>query len=252
MTEAVSAFESALADKTYFLSDSASVDYQRAIAAVSQGNADSTQALPAVADMSGLDVLSDSAPANASLTSEQDHYVVDQQAVSEDYYFADQYARKGGPANNEEYFFNATDQELEQWSNGVVKLERKRRSVGLKIFLVIIILVLLILGAGLFLYTQGYGFPTQEAVAQQLFDDPKSENVYVNGMPASEIEDIAAIIEPGSTIKVDGVNKSMSASTAYVTATTPEGGDVTYEVSMVRDMIGWKVSGVNLYFASQH
>ena len=46
MDEAVGAFERALADKTYFLSDSASVDYQRAIAVVSQGNADTTQALP--------------------------------------------------------------------------------------------------------------------------------------------------------------------------------------------------------------
>ncbi len=249
MPEAVSAFEKALADKTYFLSDSASVDYQRAIAAVSQGSADSTQALPAVADMSGLDVLSEEPP---SASGEQEHYVVDEQAVSEDYYFADQYAKKGDPTSNEEYFFNATDKELEQWSNGVVKLERKRRSVGLKILLTIIILILVLLGAGLFLYTQGYGFPTQETVVQQLFDDPKSQSVYVNGMPASEIEDISDIIEKGSTIKVDGVNKTMSSSTAYVTATTPEGGEVTYEVSMVRDMIGWKVSGVDLYFASQH
>ena len=44
----------------------------------------------------------------------------------------------------------------------------------------------------------------------------------------------------------------MNSSTAYVTATTPEGGEATYEVSMVRDMIGWKISGVSLYFASQH
>lgn len=251
MPEAVDAFEQALADKTYFLSDSASVDYQRAIAAVSQGNTENTQALPALADMSGLDVLSDDHPA-PSLTGEQDPYVVDEQAVSEDYYFADQYAKKGDPTNNEDYFFNATDQELEQWSDGVVKLERKRRSVGLKILLAIIIVILLALGAGLFLYTQGFGFPTQETVATQLFENPKSESLYVNGMPSSDIDDIASIIESGSSVKVDGVSKSMNSSTAYVTATTPEGGDVTYEVSMVRDMIGWKVSGVDLYFASQN
>ena len=253
MPEALDAFERALADKTYFLSDSASVDYQRAIAAVSQGGADSTQALPAIADMSGLDVLSEeSAGSTASLTGEQDPYVIDEQAVSEDYYFADQYAKRGDPTNNEEYFFNASDQELEQWSKGVVKLERKRRSVGLKIFLVIIILVLLVLGAGLFLYTQGFGFPMQETVAEQLFQDPTSESLYVSGMPASDIKDIADIVKEGSTVNVDGVNKSMNASTVYVTATTPEGGDVAYEISMVRDLIGWKISGVDLYFASQH
>ena len=34
MQKAVNAFDESIADKTYFLSDSASVDYQRAIAAV--------------------------------------------------------------------------------------------------------------------------------------------------------------------------------------------------------------------------
>ena len=252
MTEAVDAFERSLADKTYFLSDSASVDYQRAIAAVSQGNAENTQAMPAIADMSGLDVLSEEpSSSSASLTGEQS-YIVDEQAVSEDYYFADQYAKRGDPTNNEEYFFNASDQELEQWSKGVVKLERKRRSVGLKILIAFIIVILLALGAGLFLYTQGYGFPTQESVAQQLFENPKNESLYVNGMTSSDIDDIASIVKDGSTVKVDGVDKSMNSSTAYVTATTPEGGEATYEVSMVRDMIGWKISGVSLYFASQH
>ena len=247
MDKAVNAFENALADKTYFLSDSASIDYQRAIAAVSQGNSENTQGLP-VLDMSGLDVMDDS----PSVTSEHEPYMVDTQSVSEDYYFVDQYAHQGDPMNNADYFFEASDQELEQWSRGVVKLERKRRGVGLKILVVIILLVLAALGAGLYLYLQGYGYPTQEAVTEQLFESPSSPDVYVEGLSEPDIQKNAALIEPGSTITVDGVSRGTSASTAYVTATTPKGGTVTYEVSLVRDLIGWKVSNVDLYFASQH
>ena len=44
----------------------------------------------------------------------------------------------------------------------------------------------------------------------------------------------------------------MSDSTVYVTAKTEQGGDVQYKVSLVRDMIGWKVSSVELYFPSQN
>ena len=51
---------------------------------------------------------------------------------------------------------------------------------------------------------------------------------------------------------IDGMDKSMSDSTVYVTAKTPEGGDVQYKVSLVRNMIGWKVSNVELYFPSQN
>ena len=246
MQQAVDAFERAIADKTYFLSDSASVDYQRAVAAVAQGSSESTQVLPALSDTSGLDIASD-----GSTISDQDPYVVSDD-ISEDYYFADEYVEQGDPGSGEERFFNATDEELEQWSKGVVKLERKRRSVGLKVLLVIILLVLVALGAGLFLYTQGYGFPTQEAMIGELFKDPTSKSLYANGITDDDIADMSALIPSGSSAEIDGMNKSMSATTAYVTGTTPQGGNVTYEVSLVRDMIGWKVSNVDLYFTSEN
>ena len=248
MQQAVDAFERAIEDKTYYLSDSASVDYQRAVAAVAQGNAESTQALPAIADMSGLDVASD-----GSAIPEQDPYIVDEAAVSEQYYFADQYAKQGDYApTSEERFFNATDEELEKWSKGVVKMERKRRGVGLKILLVIIVLILLACAAGLFLYTQGYGWPMQESVVSDLFADPTNESLYASSLTSEDVADMAGLIPSGSTAAVDGVNRSMSTSTAYVTGTTPQGGEVQYEVSLVRDMVGWKVSNVELYFASQN
>ena len=64
MQQAMNAFEAALADKTYFLSDSASVDYGRAAQAVATGTA---AMQPIVVpepenDMSGLDVAADGAP----------------------------------------------------------------------------------------------------------------------------------------------------------------------------------------------
>ena len=249
MQQAVDYFERALEDKTYFLSASASVDYQRAVAAVSQGNADTTQSIPALVDTSGLDVVGE----DGLPTAEPEPYVVDEHTVSDEYYFADQYEKQGDYATtSEERFFNSTDQELEQWSKGVVKMERKRRGVGLKIFLVIVLLLLAAAAAGLVLYMQGFGYPTQEAVVEQLFDNPASESNYANGITSDDITEMSKLIADGSTITIDGVDKSMSSSTAYVTATTPQGGDITYEVSLVRDMIGWKVSNLELYFASQH
>ena len=249
MQQAVDYFERALEDKTYFLSASASVDYQRAVAAVSQGNADTTQSIPALVDTSGLDVVGE----DGLPTAEPEPYVVDEHAVSDEYYFADQYEKQGDYATtSEERFFNSTDQELEQWSKGVVKMERKRRGVGLKIFLVIVLLLLVAAAAGLVLYMQGFGYPTQEATVEQLFDNPASESNYANGITSDDITEMSKLIADGSTITIDGVDKSMSSSTAYVTATTPQGGDITYEVSLVRDMIGWKVSNLELYFASQH
>ena len=168
MQKAVDAFEQSIADKTYFLSASASVDYQRAVAAVSQGAAEVTQVLPALpADTSGLDVVT--TPTDAF--SEADSYGQDD--TSDSYYYADAYddqIYEGG----EDRFFNATDEELEQWSRGVARQDRKRRSVGLKILVAFILVVVLAFGAAIVLYLQGYGYPTQETVVSQLFADPQA------------------------------------------------------------------------------
>ena len=254
MDLAVEAFERAIADKTYFLSDSASVDYQRAVGAVAQGqatqmSAELTQALP-VADMSGLDVAAD------GMTYPDDYGY----EVQDPYYYDEQYDQSAYPGyygageQSEEHFFNASDEELEQWSKGLAKQDRKRRNVGLKVLIAIIIVILLAFAGAVFAYSQGYGYPTQETVAKELFADPQAvaTTLFADGMDADTIETKLDPVVQDANAVVDGVNMSMSESTAFVTATTPEGGEVTYKVSMVRDLIGWKVSNVELYFPSQN
>ncbi|RNL40315.1 tetratricopeptide repeat protein [Paraeggerthella hongkongensis] len=252
MQKASAAFEEAIADKTYFLSDSASVDYQRAVAAVAQGTSEITQVMapvPAVADMSGLDVAAD----GTAVYVEQDPYASAQQ---DPYYYADPYAQPSpyGAAGGDDRFFNASDEELEQWSKGLAKQDRKRRNVGLKILVTIVLLILIAFGGAVFLYTQGWGYPTQETVVKQLFADPQNA---VSTVFSSEVDSgkAASMVEPvvqDANPAIDGMNKSMSDSTVYVTAKTAEGGDMQYKVSLVRDMIGWKVSSVDLYFPSQN
>ena len=250
MQKAVGAFEQAIADRTYFLSASASVDYQRAIAAVSQGTAEFTQTMPSVgADTSGLDVVL----AAEDQPYPSDSYDTSDAPVDEDYYFADAYAEDGNVANNEERFFSATDEELEQWSRGVVKMERKRKSVGLKIFIGILIVLILAVAAAGFLYWQGYGYPMQDAVIEQVFKNPSDSSAYANNVSAEKITQYSSIIPSNpKSVNIDGMNMSTFSTTAYVTVTTAEGGQVTYEVQLARDTIGWKVSHVDLYFASRN
>ncbi|MEF9841149.1 MAG: tetratricopeptide repeat protein [Raoultibacter sp.] len=243
--KAASAFEEALADKTYFLSDSASVDYQRAVAAVAAG----TSEIPPVelaADMSGLDVTADGSP----VYPETDQYT----ATLDPYYYPDTYGADDGYASGGERFFNASDEELEKWSRGVAKQDRKRRNVGLKILVFIIVIALLVFGAGLFAYSQGYGYPMQETVVQQLFadKDAAAKTLFAKDLSADKVEGMIAPIQADNSIAVNGVDRSMTNSVVYVTAQTAEGGDVNYQISLVRDGIGWKVTNAELDFASQN
>lgn len=256
MEKAVHAFEEAIADKTYFLSDSASVDYQRAVAAVAQGTSEQNQATQVLqlADMSGLDVAADG-------TSVYDMEVYEGEAA-EPFYYDEPY--EADPANFPGYvgayenvdndrFFTATDAELEQWSRGLAKQDRKRRNVGLKILLFFVVVIVLAAAGGVFAYIQGYGWPTQQDVVKSMFADPSAakESAFAPDVDASKIDGMIDPVVADPNVKIDGVNRSMADSTVYATATTEGGGSVQYQISMVRDGIGWKVSNVELYFPSQ-
>ena len=256
MEKAVHAFEEAIADKTYFLSDSASVDYQRAVGAVAQGTSEQNQATQVLqlADMSGLDVAADG-------SSVYDMEVYDEGAA-DPFYYDEPY--EADPQNFPGYvgayenvdndrFFTATDAELEQWSRGLAKQDRKRRNVGLKILLCFVVVVVLAAAAGVFAYTQGYGWPTQESVVKELFADPAAAKDKVF-MPDIQESNITSMLDPVVTdpnVTVDGMNRSMADSVVYATAATGNGGTVTYKISMLRDGIGWKVANIELYFPSQ-
>lgn len=249
MQNAVNAFESAIADKTYFLSASASVDYQRAIAAVSQGTDELTQSLPPVAaDTSGIDVVTTD---EEIYPNDQEAYAPAPQQPTSPYYMADAYGSPEAQQEADDRFFTASDDELEKWSRGEAKKERKRKSSGLKALVVVIVIVVVLLAAGVFAYTQGYGYPMQQTVAEALFNDSTSD-VYASSLSSSDIATIQNTIPSGVQTSVAGVDRGMATSTVYVTATTSQGSDLTYQVSMVREGIGWKVSGVDLYFASEN
>ena len=257
MQKAVNAFEEALADGTYYLSDSASVDYQRAIASISQGTAELTQIIPAAADMSGLDVTATGEPVAAYLENEQPYYAQESAYYEDDpYYYPDATDAQevGGYATPDERFFNASDEELEKWSKGLAKRERKRKNVGLKILLVLVILLLLAAAGAVYAYTQGYGYPTQETVVKEFFADPESakDTLISADVDSDTVDTMLNLMVTDSDVTIDGINKTMSDSIVYVSADTGQGGEVQYKVGLVRDMITWKVASVELYFPSQN
>ncbi|MDO4501648.1 MAG: tetratricopeptide repeat protein [Coriobacteriia bacterium] len=254
MKKAVDAFELALADKTYFLSDVASIDYQHAIAAVSQGT-DQLQPTKVdlggfedPADVSGLDTLA------ADGTAVLDPIVYEQQQpIADPVYggYGAGYPMDPNPAA--ESFFNQQDHMQADWTKDFQKTKRKGSILG-KIFGLIIVLIVVAFGVAAYGYTQGYGYPTQESVAAELFADPDSavEKVFCAEIGSDKAKTLAKSVIKSGDVTVDGMSKSMNESTVYVTAKTEQGGSVKYKLTMVRDMLGWKIANVELYYASQN
>lgn len=247
MQKAVEAFEDAIADKSYFLSDSASVDYQSAIAAVSQGTMEiapepvAQDPFPGD-DFEGTEVLEGQPFVDTYETPSSEMGLV--QSGSGDMGYREDLGQDA--------FFDASEEDIENWAKGQAKQERKKKNTGLKVLIVIIIILLLLCGGAVFAYMQGFGYPMQSSVVEGLFDEPTATNdAFADGLSETAVASMCDILSGCSNVTVDATERGMSESVVYATGTTPEGGEVHYKVTMVRDKIGWKVSNVELFFLSQ-
>ena len=250
MEKAVRAFESALADKTYVFNDAANVDYQRAVAAVAAGNTGEVEPvkpedLSASSahhnDLSGLDVQGDGVPLEAQRldSSEMGTMQLSETSIMREIAAAEQAGSQ---------YFQEADQDFQDWGQ---PLKKKHRHRGLKVFLIILILIIIVAGGGAFAYTQGYGMPSQQDQVNALFSNPSNADVYASSVDESKKARIADTVAQSNEVTINGTTNNLSTAEVYATVTTSQGGDIPYQVSLVRDGLGWKVSNVALSFASQ-
>lgn len=275
MPEAVAAFEAAIAGATYVLSDSASVDHQRALAELARLQkageagfpqdalgASQTQMLgsgievpapppgyptqefkPHPADTSGFDIQ----VTDAFMPAPADLYKEELDAISNNPGYVDAYK------NTSSNFFTTPDSEIEALAKVMAKKDRRNRNVGLKILVAVIIVVLVALAGAVALYMQGFGIPTQQTVVTKLFENPenaKSEGLFSNGLSDTTLKSMLDPVIADAKVKIDAVQSQSTESTVYASASTGKGGSITYKITLARDFLGWKISGIELYFPS--
>ena len=230
MNEAVDAFAHATSDGTFTLSPEAQASYdaaRKAIASIGSRKPSETDAFLAAAGYANAYDPLDPTGASGELI----------------------------PSPEDTGFFSVTEEDLVQQDKIERKVRRKRRHTGLKVFIVIFVLLALLAGGGAFAYANGYGWPTQQAVVEQLFDAKTQggdiSSFFVSGTPDSKIQEFSDIIPSGATVEVNGIDRSMTESTVELSATLSTAGTQDYVVEFMRDGIGWKVSSIETVYASE-
>lgn len=159
------------------------------------------------------------------------------------------------PSPEDTGFFSVSEEDLVQQDRIDRKVRRKHRHTGLKAFIVILVLLALVGGGGAFAYINGYGWPTQQSVAEQLFDAKTQgsdlSSYVVSDLSTVQIQEISDVIPSGAEVSVTGVDRSMMESTVYLSASLSSGGEQDYTIEMTRDGIGWKVRSVTPVYLSQ-
>jgi tetratricopeptide (TPR) repeat protein len=233
--EALAAFEDALRDGSYTLSGRGREDYERAN--LSLGGGDLAYGEP---DYSGLDTSVYDVP----------------MSEGENFGQAEGYGAGGVPAAENTGFFTATDADLMRMSKSQMRKVRKLKHTGLKVFCGFVIALIALLGTAVFLYTQGYGFPTQEKIITDFFDaqaqgkDVSPYWVVGDGVDPMVIERILDGVAPSSDISIVSVERSMEVSTALVRVNLAEGGIIHYRITLARDLLSWRIYEIVFAFAS--
>jgi hypothetical protein len=158
------------------------------------------------------------------------------------------------PSPEDTGFFSVSEQDIVAADKKAGKVRRKKKHTGRNIVIVILVLLVILVGAAGYGYYNGYGWPMQDAVVEDLFK-AKSDNgdigEYLAGtVSTDERSQIEAILPTDATVSVTSIDRSMYSSTVKVAATLSAGGTQDYVIQMVRDGLGWKVSGVELSFES--
>ena len=150
-------------------------------------------------------------------------------------------------------FFTLSESELVEQDRKDMKVRRKRRHTGLKVFIVLIVLLLLAAGGLVFAYTRGLGFPSQQDALNGVFaanGDVDAAADYLDpNLSESAKSLVVSTVPDGASAQIDNMDQSMTESAALVTARLSSGGEVRYDVTFVRSSnhIGWAVSSIELH-----
>ena len=160
-------------------------------------------------------------------------------------------------AEDDSRFFTITDDEMKRADRDTRRRERVERHQKHPVWLSVLVWVALaiaIAGGIVAAYLSGIGYPTQQMTVNgvlEAYADGDDVSSYWVAVPATDVEKaMSSLPTEWSGYQVGDIERSARTSKVDVTVTLERGGVVTYEFSLSREGVGWKINGVSTSFSS--
>jgi tetratricopeptide (TPR) repeat protein len=148
-------------------------------------------------------------------------------------------------------FFTRTEDEARVAGKRAAQDERRAKATGpglaLRIGLAILI-VLLVLGGVAGAWFLGVGYPTQTATVSDMLDAYKAGSNYASywvAVPQTDIKQEMRLLPARfDSYAVDRVEGGPTTSVARIVIRLQQDATLTYQISLVREGVGWKVNGI--------
>lgn len=148
-------------------------------------------------------------------------------------------------------FFTRTEEEMRQADREARRAERaaRRQQQGLVVRIGSVIAILAV-AVGLlgFIWASGIGFPTQQMTVKGLLEAHSAgrpvEGYWV-AVPAVDVDKEMSALPPRfASYRIGAIERSAKTSTVEVTIVLEQGAPLAYRISLAREGVGWKVSGI--------
>jgi len=154
-------------------------------------------------------------------------------------------------------FFAMTEQEMRDADRANRKAERSAKRTPKAIAIRVLVAVLIVAAvAGLFggtLYL-GYGYPTQEQTVNGLMEAYRSGTAYTDfwvAVPPTDVrQEMRALPAKFTSYEIRGVDRAALRSTVLVVVELDTGVKLSYDLTLAREGVGWKVLGVKNHWGS--
>jgi tetratricopeptide (TPR) repeat protein len=154
-------------------------------------------------------------------------------------------------------FFDRTDEEIDEDQKAELKAARtaKRTPRGTALRIGLVLLGVLVV-AGVFggLLYAGFGYPTQTQTVSALLDAYRSGASYTEfwvALPQTNVvQEMDQLPAKFSSYRVAGVDRSALSSTVRVIVRFDTGAELSYDILLTREGVGWKVVGVQNAWSS--
>lgn len=148
-------------------------------------------------------------------------------------------------------FFNMTEDEMRDADRAARKEKRAAtrtpKSIAIRIGIAVAALAV-VAGAVFAALYFGYGYPTQEQTVSGLIDAYRQGATYTQywvAVPTADVkEEMRALPAKFASYTIAGVDRAATRSTAVVAIKLESGSTLSYEISLAREGVGWKVIGV--------
>lgn len=143
-------------------------------------------------------------------------------------------------------FFAMSDEEMRDRDRSQRRAQKAERGPWALIGTVLVGLVLVIaLFAGAFL--MGVGYPTQQMTVSGMLDaraGGRPVAAYWVAVPTADIDKEMAKLPPMREYEIGEIERSPRTSRVSVIVTPESGAPLSYEITLAREGVGWKVTGV--------